>query len=177
MREQAGQQGGLGMKGILTGTAALAMLIGSLGPAMSQDLAAQIVGVWKRVSLVNRDMATGATTTLYGERPGGSAIFTRGGHFFWTIIADGRKAPDAWVLTDANKAALYDSATFGTGTYKVDGATVSLTYDSSSNQIWTRSTRRAEMQVSGKVLTWTSPPIPGPNGTQYVAIATMERVE
>jgi hypothetical protein len=165
------------MKSILTGATGLALLVASVGPATAQDLASQIVGVWKRVSQVQKDVNTGVTTMPLGEHPTGSAVFTRGGHFFWIQVADGRRAPESWVPTDADRVALYNTAAFGSGTYKVDGDTATLIYDSSSGQSWTGTQRRAQLQVSGKVLTWTSAPIWGADSKQYVSIVTMERVE
>lgn len=165
------------MKTILASATALALFATSIGPAMSQDLASQIVGVWKRVSQVQKHVATGFTTKPVGDRPVGPAIFTRGGHFVWMFVADGRKAPSEMGPTDADRIALYNSSAFGSGTYKVDGSTVVLTYDSSSNQAWTGTERRAQIQVSGKVPTWTSAPYRGADNTDYITIVTMERVE
>jgi hypothetical protein len=37
--------------------------------AAAQDLATQLTGVWKRTSLIVKQLDTGATTPLFGERP------------------------------------------------------------------------------------------------------------
>jgi hypothetical protein len=143
--------------------------------AFAQDLASQLVGVWKRTSIVEKELATGATSTP--RNADGPAIFTRGGRFVWVVIAEGRKAPAGPIPTDAERAALWATGSFGTGTYRVEGDKVVLRYDTSSNQLWTGTERRADMKVVGNVLTWTSAPFPSSNGKEVVSIQTFERAE
>jgi len=145
--------------------------------AAAQDLTTQLNGVWKLTSLVQREIATGTTTNTYGEKPGGYAVFTRGGHFIWGFFTDGRKAPAGPVPSDAERVALYNTLAVGSGSYRVEGNTVSLRYDSSWNQSWTGTERKAEMQVSGKTLTWKSPSFKSLDGKDVIAITTLERVE
>jgi len=145
--------------------------------AAAQDLATQLTGVWKLTSLVVKQLDAGATTPLFGERPGGVALFTRGGHFTWGFVDDGRKAPAGPIPSDVERVALYNTSAFGSGTYRVEGSTVSLRYDSSWNQSWTGTERKAQMQVSGKTLTWTSPPFKTLDGKDVISISTLERVE
>ena len=146
-------------------------------PAAAQDLTTQLNGVWKLTGLVQREIATGATTNTYGEKPGGYAVFTRGGHFTWSFVTDGRKTPAGPVPSEAERVALYNTLAFGSGSYRVEGNTVSLRYDSSWNQSWTGTERNAEMQVSGKTLTWKSPPYKSLDGKDVIAITTLERME
>jgi len=145
--------------------------------AAAQDLATQLTGVWKLTSSMVKQLDTGATAPLFGERPGGVAVFTRGGHFTWGWVGDGRKAPAGPIPSDVERVALYNTSAFGSGTYRVEGSTVSLRYDSSWNQSWTGTERKAQMQVSGKTLTWTSPPFKSLDGKDVIAISTLERVE
>jgi hypothetical protein len=146
--------------------------------AAAQDLATQLNGVWKHTSIVEKQLETGAITNMYGEKPVGLAVFTRGGHFTWGYVSDGRKAPAGPVPSDSERIALYNSLAFGSGTYRVEGSAVFLRYDSSWNQSWTGTERKAEMEVSGTVLTWKSPPYKSPrHGKDVTAIITMERME
>jgi lipocalin-like protein len=145
--------------------------------AAAQDLTTQLNGVWKLTSIVLREVGTGATTNTFGEKPVGYAIFTRGGHFTWGWVSDGRKVPAGPVPSDAERVALFNTLGFGSGAYRVEGNTVSLRYDSSWNQSWTGTERKAEMQVSGKTLTWKSPPFKSLDGKDVVAITTLERME
>ena len=49
------------------------------------------------------------------------AIFSRGGHFTWIFIADGRKSPASLPVTDAERIALYNTGSYAGGTYKING--------------------------------------------------------
>ena len=80
-------------------------------------------------------------------------------------------------MTDADRAALFNTLAFGTGTYKVEGDKVALRYDGSWNQAWIGTERVQTLQISGKVLTWTSAPFKMADGREAVAIFTYERDE
>ena len=165
------------MKSAVLSSVTLAFLVTLTHAAAAQDLASQLPGVCKRTSQVLKELATGATSKPYGENPGGPAFFTRGGHFAWSITGDGRQAPAGPLPNEAETIALYNSMAFGTGTYRVEGSSVFLKYDSSWNQAWTGTERKAEMKVTGRTLTWTSPPFKIAGGKDAIAIITMERME
>ena len=160
----------------LFSSVAMAFLVTMAHGAAAQDLRSQLIGVWKLTSFVQKEMATGATTNLRGEKPAGSAIFTAGGHFTWIIVDEGRKAPTG-PLNDADRIMLFRTSAFGSGTYKVEGSSVPLYYHTSSNQAWTGTERSSEMKVTGKTLTWTSASYKNQDGKGAAAIFTMERVE
>ena len=110
----------------LVGAAALALLLASPAVASAQDLASQVVGVWKRTGVVHKVLATGETTKPDGENPTGMFILSRGGHFVWILIADGRKPPASQPPTDAERVYLNKTGGAGGGTYKVNGDKVTL---------------------------------------------------
>ena len=155
---------------------ALIFLLTSSEIAVAQDLASQLIGVWKRTSAVRKYTESG-----YVAQPRelvGVAVFTRGGLFAVTQHAAERKGPEGAVATDAEWAALARSSFFGSGTYKVEGDVVVLRYDSSSNPLWIGEERRATMKVADKVLTWTTPPFKDAwDGKPYVEIVTQTRLE
>ena len=92
----------------------------SLGSAVSaQDLAKEIVGVWKVLNIDRKEVATGKIDKPYGERPTGYYIYSRSGQFSWTFVAENRKPPAAVAPTDAERVELFKTMSFGTGTYKV----------------------------------------------------------
>ena len=64
-----------------------------------------------------------------GENPTGMAVFSRGGHSTWILIADGRRSPACLPVTDAERIALYNTGFYGSGTYKIDGDKVSFLYN------------------------------------------------
>jgi hypothetical protein len=161
----------------LVGAAALALLLASPAIVAAQDLASQLVGVWKRTGQVNKIVATGETSKPMGENPTGTAIFTRGGYFTWIFIAEGRKPPASLPPTDAERIALYNTGGFASGSYKVDGDKVTFVYHTSSNQVWTGQERVQTMQVSSKLLNWTSAPFKTADGKDAIAMLTFERLE
>jgi hypothetical protein len=60
-----------------------------------------MVGVWKYTGSVQKILAAGETSKPHGENPNGMLIFSRGGHFMWIFIADGRKSPESLPPSDA----------------------------------------------------------------------------
>ena len=161
----------------LVGVAALALLLTSPVAASAQDLASQMVGVWKRTGHVNNSVATGETNKPMGENPTGTLIFTRGGYFSYIFIGEGRKPPATLPPTDAEVISLYNTAGFASGSYKVDGDKVTVHYDTSANQVFTGQQRVGTMQVSGKQLTWTTTPFKTAAGKDVIATFTFERLE
>jgi len=161
----------------LVGAVTLALMLASPVVVAAQDLASQMVGVWKRTSQVNKSVATGETSKPAGENPTGTVIFTRGGYFTWIFISDGRKSPASLPPTDAERIALYNTSGFASGSYKVDGDKVTFLYHTSFNQVWTGQERVQTMQVSGKLLNWTSAPFKTADGKDVIAMFTFERLE
>jgi len=131
----------------IVAAAALALLLASPTVTTAQDLALQIVGVWKRTGHVQKILATGETSKPDGENPSGMLIFSRCGHFVWIYIADGRKSPASLTPTDAERIYLYKTNRSGGGTYKVNGDNVTLLYTASANQAWTGTERATTVQL------------------------------
>jgi hypothetical protein len=157
---------------------ALALLFMFTAGAAAQDLATQIVGVWKLVDLTRHEVATGKTDKPYGEKPTGYYIFTRGGHFLWTNAADGRKPPVGSAPTDAERNELFKTLSFGTGTYKVEGDKVTARYDSSWIQSWTGAERTFQPNISGTKMTTKGANFKHPiTGVDVFTINTYEKIE
>jgi hypothetical protein len=55
--------------------------------ATAEDLASQIVGVWKHVSSTNKEVATGKVTHPFGEKLIGYLVFTKAGRIIWTRLS------------------------------------------------------------------------------------------
>lgn len=143
--------------------------------AMSQDLPAQVVGVWKLVSF-ERKLASGAIIKPFGEAPSGKLIQTRGGHAMWVIMSENRKAPTGPVPTDAERIELFKSMLAAGGTYKIEGSKSVFHYELSSPQSATGKDVAYEVAVDGDRQTVTSPALKGPDG-EFVLVSTWERVE
>src|SRR5260221_5727598 len=100
------------MKRALISAVALAFLLTLPGHAPAKDLASQLVGVWNLSSQVRKEVATGATSNSYGEKPTGQLIYTRGGHLTFIIVGTDRKAPASPTLTDAERIELFKTMSF-----------------------------------------------------------------
>jgi hypothetical protein len=158
----------------LVSALALVITVTSSGIAYAQDLASQLVGVWKRTESV-RQFVDGSEPAKRALR--GVAIFTRGGLFAVTLEYDGRAAPAGAAPTNDELAAMAKSSFFGSGTYKVEGDVVVLRYDSSLHPSWIGAERRATMKVADKVLIWTSPQYTDANGKAGFDVISQTRLE
>jgi hypothetical protein len=156
---------------------AFACLVTLPHSAAAQDAASSIVGVWKWTSVVTKEVATGKTVHPLGEGLIGWQIWTRGGHHMFIATAANRKAPEGASPTDAERIELLKTATFGSGTYRVEGNTVITRYDTSWHQAWTGTERTMTMEINGKTLTLTGGPFKSAlTGLDVVFISTNERV-
>jgi len=112
----------------------IAIILVGANPAVAQDLASSIVGTWKITSYVRKEVESGATVNQYGQKPTGHVVYTKGGHFVYLYVSDARTAP-AGVLTDADRVNLHRTMVAGSGTYKVDGKKIILSYATSWHQL------------------------------------------
>jgi lipocalin-like protein len=166
------------MKRTLMSAAALVFLLTLSRPAPAQDLASQLAGVWNLNGQVRKEVATGATSNSYGEKPTGHLIITRGGHSAFIVIGTDRKAPASPTLTDAERIELFKTMAFGSGTYKVEGNKLATHYDTSWHQLWTGKDISNQAEINGKTLTLTSEPFKAAaDGKEIVVVTTWERLE
>lgn len=166
------------MKRTLILAVTLALAAALAWPAQAQDLASQLMGVWKQISSVEKDMATGTTTPFVREQQGGYRIFTRGGFTMMFNVYTPRKAPAGAVITDAERAELQKTMSVFSGTYKVDGNKVVVRVDASWIESWNGTDRTYSAEVSGTKLTMTVGPYKNPaNGREITLVSTLERVE
>ena len=141
-----------------TAAMAVALLFASSGIASADDLAAQLVGVWK-LNTSERKFVDGETVKLLGDKPQGTAVLTKGGTMVLAIQAGDRKAAAGQPPTDAELAALCRTAFFATGTYKVEGdkGLVVIRYTASSTPFFIAFESRSTFSVTGSSLTWIGP--------------------
>ena len=105
-------------------------------PALANDLATQLVGVWKLNNFVWKEaFGTKVVHQPYGENPTGMIHFTKGGHFLFSVFGDNRK-PLPNPATDADRSALLSSMFVGVGTYKVESNNIVLTYSNTNDEVW-----------------------------------------
>jgi hypothetical protein len=148
-------------------------------PVAAQDLASSIVGVWRQTSLIEKDVASGATAPVQkSEEQGGYRVFTRGGHAVILNIYKPRKAPPAANATDADLAALFRTMSAFSGTYKVDGDKLTIRVDASWIEAWNGSDRPFRLEITGNKLTMTAGPVKNAyTGKDILLVSSLERVE
>jgi Lipocalin-like domain len=157
---------------------ALAFLLTLPQSTAAQDLASEIVGVWKTTSVVTKEVASGKTVHPLGERLNGYYMYSKGGHFMFIFVGADRKAPATANPTDAERIELQKTGAYGSGTYKVEGNKITSRFDTSWHQVWTGTERSATLEISGQKLTITTAPFKSSfTGLDVVSTTTVERVE
>ena len=68
------------------------------------------------------------------------------------LTKDGRKPPNSFVPTDAERVELYNGLIAYAGTYSIEGDKVSHHIDASWNQTWTGTTQVRQFRIEGKTL-------------------------
>jgi hypothetical protein len=165
------------MKRTLISATGIALLLTLAQPATAQDLASQLVGVWKLTAQNMKDVATGKVVHQLGEKPTGHLMYSKGGHLAWVVVADNRKAPAGASFTDAERINLFNTMAAASGTYKVEGNTLFTTYETSWNQTMTGTTQKRQIEIVGNNLTITWPPSKNLEGQEVIYVSTFERVE
>ena len=153
----------------------LSILVAS-DPTAAQDLGSQLVGMWKYVSNVQTETASGKVIKPYGDKLSGYIIYTKGGRLLFALFGEGRQKP-AIPFSDADRAKLFTTLTAGSGTYKLEGKTLTTTYDTSWHELWTGTTQKRTIEIVGNKLTVTSEPVKNAAGVEIVFVLVLERVE
>ena len=163
---------------IVSSTVALGLLLTFALPTAAQELATSIVGTWRLTGHMHKEVASGATSNSYGQKPVGFMTITPGGHAHYFFVADNRKAPATANFTDAERVELFKTMSAGGGTYKVEGRKLTVRYDASWHQMWTGKELSTEVEVSGKTLTMRTAPFKrAADGKDVTVVSTWERVE
>ena len=140
-------------------------------PSAGQNLASQVVGVWKYMGVTITEVASGKVNKPFGDRPNGYVIYTKGGHLLWSVVGGDRAKPAAGAVSDAEAILLFRTLSAGSGTYKVEGSVITSTYDSSSDQLRTGTSQKRNIEIVGSKMTQTV------TGPQSVAQLAYDRVE
>lgn len=166
------------MKPCLVFSGLMALVLTIASPVLAQNLTNDIVGTWKITSQVRKELVSGATANIFGEKPVGHIIYTKGGYVIFFFVADKRQGPASPNPTDPERVELFRSLAGASGTYKIEGKNVVSRYESSWHQLWTGAEIGAVGEVSGKTLTLTTAPFKSPqDGKDVVVVTTWERVE
>jgi hypothetical protein len=165
------------MKRTLISATGLALLLMLAQPVAAEDLASQLVGVWKLTASSMKDVATGKVVPNLGEKPTGHLMYSKGGHLVWIVVADNRKGPAGASFTDAERINLFNTMSAASGTYKIEGNTLLTTYETSWNQALTGTTPKRQIEIEGNKLTITWAPTKNPEGQEVIYFSNWERVE
>ena len=123
------------------------------------DEKAQIIGVWKLVSVMYEDQDTKAMTPIMGEHPRGYQIATPDGRWLALATPSGRTAP----TTDEERAQAFRTMIGYSGRYRVEGTTITTKVDVAWNESWVGGEQVRHIRFEGDKLFIESPPMPHPN--------------
>ena len=147
-------------------------------PAAAAD--ADIVGTWRLESWVAQDQETGTRVDVFGANPNGYLIYTPGGRMSVNLTADGRKplSGDRFSTPAEERALAFSTGIAYSGTYTVQGETVTHRVEVASFQNWVGTEQARFATVEGDTLTMKTPPIPGPpDGRKKVMTLILKRLE
>jgi hypothetical protein len=94
----------------------------------------------------------------------------------FALFGEGRQKP-AIPFTDADRAKLFTTLAAGSGTYRVEGKTLTSTFDASWHELWTGTTQKRTIEIVGNKLTLTSEPVKNAAGIEIVFVNVLERAE
>ena len=123
------------------------------------DEKAQIVGVWKLVSVMYEDQETKAMTPVMGDNPRGYQIATPDGRWLALATPTGRSVPE----TDADRAQAFRTMIGYSGRYRVEGNKITTKVEVAWNESWVGGEQVRIIRFEGDKLFIESPPMPHPN--------------
>jgi hypothetical protein len=145
----------------------LLLLISS--PSLGQQ---SLVGTYKLVS--HQLTLEGTLIEPLGKAPRGHLVLTPT-HYITFVTGDNRKPGSAV----ADKAALLDTLSGWSGTYRVEGSDIIIAVEASWTEVWTGKKQVRHWALSGNRLTITEDPQPYPRDTSKTVSARQvwEKIE
>jgi hypothetical protein len=139
---------------------ALVLVLLITTPSLGQQ---SLVGTYK---IITHDVQVNGTATQpLGKAPHGYLVLTPTRYVtFYT--ADNRK----FGTSEADKAALLDTLTGWSGTYRVEGGKIVIAVDVSWTEVWTGKNQVRHWTLSGNRLTLTGDPTPFPRDPSKTSI-------
>jgi hypothetical protein len=134
---------------------------------------ADVVGVWKLVSVMYEDQETKQMTPVLGDAPRGYQIATADGRWLALVTANGRPVPK----TDEERLHAFRSMISYSGRYRVEGNKVTTKVEVAWNEAWVGGEQVRFLRFEGDKLHIESPPMPHPNVNNRVVrvIVTWQR--
>jgi len=139
----------------------------------------QLAGTYRLISQQRTVVATGETTEPMGKAPKGYISFGRDGRMMVLLVGDNRPTPkDLETMTDQERADLFRTMLALSGTYDLDGATVTYHPDVTWNRIWEGTHQKRFVKFDGRRLVLTTDPHPASaDGKVSVIVVTLEKVD
>jgi hypothetical protein len=154
--------------------AVLALLMAACAPVHAQE--GQLVGTWKYVSQTLSEVQSGKISKPFGEKPNGYITYTKGGRVMFVLFGEGREKP-AMPFSDADRVKLFNTLAAGSGQYKIEGNSLSVSYDTSWHELWTGVTHKRAFEIKDNKLTITSAPARNPAGVDVIFTIVLEKIE
>jgi len=147
--------------------------------AVAATPAVNPTGVWKVVSYTATDPKSGAITHPFGEDPQGLAIYTAKGHMSVLVASRHRVSSTASGNSrNEERAQLLDSMYAYTGSYTVNGDTVTIHIESAWQPSWVGTEKIRTLKMDQRSLTVTTAPMVSPvDGRTYVSVTSFSRIE
>ncbi|WP_232631574.1 lipocalin-like domain-containing protein [Methylobacterium sp. Leaf118] len=141
------------------GVAALLLL--TLHPARALE-ADEVIGTWKLVSSTRKVLDTSEEINTYGgAHPTGWITYGREGRVTAIVAYEGRTKPASIdKLTDPERISLFKTFFAYSGTYTLDGNSVTHHIDTSWNEVWTGTSQVRDIEKRGDTLIYTTRPAP-----------------
>lgn len=138
---------------------------------------AKIEGVWKLKKYSRRFLDTGEVRN--DMLPQAYILYTPGGFMMSITVEENRAPPKGEVLTDDERARLFKSIISAySGTYAVEGDTVTHDVNLSWNEAWTGTKQVRKFRVQGdELVIETTPRTAGTDTRQFINTLTWERTE
>ena len=136
-----------------------------------------VAGVWKLKAYSRRFLDTGEVRN--DMLPHAYIIYTPGGHMMSVTVEENRQPPAGPVLTDEERIRLFKTIVSAySGTYKLEGDTVTHDVGISWNEAWTGTRQVRRVRLDGDTMTLeTTPRTSGTDSRQFVNTLKWERVE
>jgi hypothetical protein len=139
---------------IATFASALLLSIPFSAAAAEKDLH----GTWKMVSQSQKVLDTGEVRAGRGSAPKGYVTFSPDGRMMGMIMNDKRPKPESVAkLTDQQRIELFNTMNAYAGTYKLEGAKLTYTFDLTHNEVPARASAR-QIKLEGRKLTMVNEP-------------------
>ena len=143
---------------------------------MSEDTIKRLIGTWRLVSAIRRDLESGAESFVMGPQANGFINYGTDGRMIVIVVGGPRIQPAAPVPSPDEKQALYDSLNAYAGTYSLHGNALIHHVDTSWNESWTGQNQKRFLKFDGELLQLSGSPSVGNDGRMGVRVMTWEKV-